>query len=87
MEHQVSSLYPFIIIANNIGRQPLVGKVIMKDKWLHLNQDPTNLRYDPAKEFFEDLMTKNYSKMGNRWFDLPQTEELYAGLIKRRNKR
>ena len=80
-EHKVSSLYPFIIIANNIGRQPLVGKIIMKDKLLELNQDPTNIRYDPAKELFEDIMTQNYSKMGNRWFGLPQTEDLVKGFL------
>ena len=55
---------------------PLVGKVVLKDKWAHLNGGPTNERYDAAKEFFEDITTKNYSKMGNRWFNLPETSDI-----------
>jgi len=65
----------------------LVGKVILKDKWLELNQDPTNLRYDPAKELFEDITTQNLSKMGSRWFGLPQTEDLITGFQEWKEKK
>lgn len=75
-ENKVSSLYPSIIIANNIGQNPLIGKVVLKDKWLHINQDPTNTRFDPAKDLFDDLSTLNFSVIGNKWFNLPTTEDL-----------
>ena len=72
MEHKVSSLYPSIIISHNIGQNPLVGKVVLKtDEWKHINQDPSNPYFDPAKDLFDDFMTKNYSKTGAKWFNLP----------------
>lgn len=80
MNTKVSSLYPSIIISNNIGQNPLVGKVIMKDKFYELNQDPDNEHYDAAKELFEDLATKNYSVTGRKWFNLPETTELIKEL-------
>ena len=77
MVHKVSSLYPSIIIANNIGQNPLVGKVVLKaEDWKHINQDPTNVYFDPAKDLFDDLSTKNYSQVGNKWFNLPKFEDV-----------
>ena len=73
---KVSSLYPFTIISPNIRQLPLVGKVILKDKFYELNQDPDNKYYDASKELFEYLETKDYSITGNKWFGLPTTEEL-----------
>ena len=68
----VSSLYPSIIISHNIGQNPLVGKVVLKaDDWKNINQDPTNKYFDPAKDLFDDFMTKNYSATGKKWFNLP----------------
>ena len=82
IEDQVSSLYPFTIISHNIGQLPLVGKIILKDKFLELNQDPNNRYYDASKELFEDLETKNYSITGKKWFGLPTTEEILEQLEK-----
>lgn len=76
IDFDFSSLYPSIIISNNIGQNPLIGKVVLKQKMKHLNPDPTNAKYDPAKEFFEDISTLNYAKIGNRWFNLPTIEEV-----------
>lgn len=76
IDFDFSSLYPFTIISHNIGQLPLVGKVILKDKFYELNQDPDNKYYDASKELFEYLETKDYSITGNKWFGLPTTEEL-----------
>lgn len=83
MNTKVSSLYPSIIISNNIGQNPLIGKLIIKKKFENLNQDLDNEFYDPAKELFEDWATQDYSKIGNRWFGLPETDELIKILEKK----
>ena len=81
MEHKVSSLYPSIIISNNIGQNPLVGKVVLNiDDWRHINQDPSNKYFDPAKDLFDDFMTKNYSATGKKWFNLPTLSEVLEEL-------
>ena len=72
IDFDFSSLYPSIIISHNIGQNPLVGKVVLKaDDWKNINQDPTNKYFDPAKDLFDDFMTKNYSATGKKWFNLP----------------
>ena len=77
IDFDFSSLYPSIIIANNIGQNPLVGKLVLKaEDWKHINQDPTNVYFDPAKDLFDDLSTKNYSQVGNKWFNLPKFEDV-----------
>ena len=79
---KVSSLYPFTIISHNIGQLPLIGKVVLKDKFNELNQDPDNRYYDASKELFEYFETKDYSITGNKWIGLPTTEELLSELEK-----
>lgn len=81
-KEKVSSLYPFTIISHNIGQLPLVGKVVLKDRFLELNQDTNNRYYDASKELFEDLETKNYSITGKKWFGLPTTEEILEEMEK-----
>ena len=77
IDFDFSSLYPSIIISNNIGQNPLVGKVVLKtDDWKHINQDPTNVYFDPAKDLFDDWCTKDYSHTGNKWFNLPKFEDV-----------
>ena len=82
IDFDFSSLYPFTIISHNIGQLPLVGKVVLKDRFLELNQDPNNRYYDASKELFEDLETKNYSITGKKWFGLPTTEEILEEMEK-----
>ena len=74
-------MYPSIIISHNIGQNPLVGKVVLKaEDWKHINQDPTNRFFDPAKDLFDDFMTKNYSATGKKWFNLPTMMEILEEL-------
>ena len=81
IDFDFSSLYPSIIISHNIGQNPLVGKVILNtDKWRHINQDPLNAYFDPAKDLFDDFMTRNYSKTGKKWFNLPTLSEILEEL-------
>lgn len=59
----------------------MVGKVILNaEKWKHINQDPTNIYFDPAKDLFDDILTKNYSKIGHKWFNLPTLSEILEEL-------
>ena len=46
------------------------------DDWKHINQDPTNVYFDPAKDLFDDWCTKDYSHTGNKWFNLPKFEDV-----------
>ncbi len=80
IDFDFSSLYPSIIISHNIGRTPLIGKVVLKDDWKHINGDPTNERFDPAKDLFEDFTTGSFSKMGERWFNLPTTVDIIKNM-------
>lgn len=81
IDFDFSSLYPSIIISNNIGQNPLIGKVVLNnEKWKHINQDPTNKYFDPAKDLFDDLCTRNYSKVGKKWFNLPTLFEILEEL-------
>jgi len=54
--------------------------VLNNEKWKHINQDPTNKYFDPAKDLFDDLCTRNYSKVGKKWFNLPTLFEILEEL-------
>lgn len=86
IDFDFSSLYPSIIISHNIGQNPLIGKIIMEDDFRELNGDPDDERYDPAKELFEDFESQNYSKLGERWLNLPSTEKLLKIMEERNGK-
>ena len=54
-----------------------MGKVVLnKEEWKHINQDPSNKFFDPAKDLFDDLESRNYNIVGNKWFNLPLLEEI-----------
>lgn len=74
-----SSMYPNIIISNNIGTIPMIGKVIL-DGFAHLNLDPTNNFYDQGKMFIEDYLSYDYSFIGKTYFNLPTAEEIIRGI-------
>lgn len=79
IDFDYSSLYPSIIIAFNIGRETMIGKLIL-DGFSHMNPDPTDVLYDQGKTFMEALLSKDWPYIGATYFNLPTTEELLEEL-------
>lgn len=75
IDFDFSSMYPNITISHNIGTVPMIGKVILEG-FEHLNRNPDNKFYDQGKMFIEDYLSKDYSFIGNTYFNLPTGEEL-----------
>ena len=72
-------MYPSIIISHNIGTETMIGKVILEG-FSQYNPDPTDILYDEGKMFIEDVLTYDYGFLGNRYFNLPTTEDLLSEL-------
>ena len=53
----------------------MIGK-LQVDGFAHLNRDPSNTFYDQGKVFIEDLLTQDYSFIGNTYFGLPKGEDI-----------
>ena len=68
-------MYPSIIISHNIGTETMIGKIIL-DGFEKYNPDPTDNLYDQGKYFVEDYLSYDYTYVGNKYFNLPTTEEL-----------
>lgn len=79
IDFDYSSLYPSIIIAFNIGRETMIGKLVL-DGFAHLNPDPTDILYDQGRHFIEALLSKDYSYIGKTYFNLPDIEECVKDL-------
>ena len=75
IDFDFSSMYPNITISHNIGTVPMIGK-LQVDGFAHLNRDPSNTFYDQGKVFIEDLLTQDYSFIGNTYFGLPKGEDI-----------
>ena len=75
IDFDFSSMYPNITISHNIGTVPMIGKLQL-DGFAHLNRDPNNTFYDQGKVFVEDLLTQDYSFIGNTYFGLPKGEDI-----------
>ena len=81
MEYKGSSMYPFAYIAHNIGHETMIGKIQL-DGFDHLNWDPTDNIYDGGKMFVEALLSKDYSYIGNSYFNLPKGEDIINDIMK-----
>ena len=77
-----SNMYPAILQSHNIDPETMIGKLILEG-FEHLNTDPNDELYDQGKMFVESLLTKDYSYIGNTYFNLPTTEELIDKLSRR----
>ena len=75
-------MYPAILQSHNIDPETMIGKLILEG-FEHLNTDPNDELYDQGKMFVESLLTKDYSYIGNTYFNLPTTEELIDKLSRR----
>ena len=72
-------MYPSIIISHNIGTETMIGKLIL-DGFGKYNPDPTDTLYDQGKFFIEDYLTYDYTYLGNRYFNLPDTVSILKDL-------
>jgi hypothetical protein len=57
----------------------MIGKVIL-DGFSKYNPDITDPLYDQGKAFIEDLLTYDYGFLGERYFNLPSTEDILKEL-------
>lgn len=80
VDMDASSMYPNIYIAHNIGQETMIGKLVL-DGFENLEhpQDPSESKiYDGGKMFIEALLTKDYSFIGENYFNLPKVEDIIA---------
>jgi hypothetical protein len=74
-----SSMYPHIIIAFNIAPNCMIGKLMINTDIQTLINNLNNYddeKYDAGKDFVDNMLVKNHSMMGSKWFNLPNTAEL-----------
>lgn len=64
-------MYPNSILSFNIFAEAMIGKLFIDNGQEFLNYDD-----DPGKEFVEDLIVNDVLFMGNKWFGLPDFNEL-----------
>ena len=76
-------MYPFLYIAHNCGQESMVGKLVL-DGFDNLNwaPDAEDKIYDGGKMFIEALLSKDFSFIGNTYFNLPTGEEIISELTK-----
>ena len=64
-------MYPNSIASFNIFADTMIGKLFIEDGDKLKTYDE-----DAGKEFVEDLVAKDMLFFGNKWFNLPNFEEL-----------
>jgi DNA polymerase elongation subunit (family B) len=88
-----SSMYPFIMVAFNIERNTMVGKLIIldekfnKDPYENIFIDPNKKteeddRYCPGQDFMDNYLTGDMLSLGTKWFGLPTFDELHDKFTK-----
>ena len=82
IDYDFTSHYPIITGSHNINQETMIGKIIL-DGYESLNPDPNDVLYDQGKMFIEALLSRDYSFIGNTYFNLPTTEDLLRDLEER----
>ena len=72
-------MYPYIIIAHNIGHESMIGKIVV-DGFDHLDIAPSEKLYDGGKMFIEALLSKDWGYVGNTYFNLPTVKDIISEL-------
>ena len=72
-------MYPYIIISHNIGHEAMIGKIIV-DGFDFLDIAPAEKLYDGGKMFIEALLSKDWSYVGNTYFNLPKVNDVLKEL-------
>ena len=95
----MSAFYPYTIIVNNIIASALVFKMILDAKlfdvkggklkfngYTHIHLLPDikeSFSDDVAKEYGDNLQSRNYLQMGYKWFNFPNVNEVYERMKKK----
>lgn len=80
-----SSMYPWSIISFNISPHTMLGKLFV-DKSYYKGEirdgdvEDESLKFEPGKEFVENMLADDLIKMGQNWFNLPSVEEMLADI-------
>lgn len=87
-----SSMYPWSIISFNISPHTMLGKLFI-DKSHYKGEikdgdveDPL-LKFEPGKEFVENMLADDLIKMGGNWFNLPSVESMLDDLAEKKPER
>ena len=77
IDFDYSSLYPSIILENNIAPNTQIGRIEIKDKihdqehrYMYESDDISDSRYNRAGEFLENYMSGNVLEFCKRWMHL-----------------
>jgi DNA polymerase elongation subunit (family B) len=83
-----SSMYPWSIISFNISPHTMIGKLLVekesfKGEIKDGDTDDPNLKFEPGKEFVENMLANDMVKTGENWFGLPSLEKIISGIDKK----
>lgn len=87
-----SSMYPWSIISFNISAHTMIGKLFINKEYYkgeieEGDADNPDLKFEPGKQFVEDLLAQDYIKLGQAWFNLPSVTDMLADLEEKKPKR
>ena len=85
IDEDFSSFYPWTTISYNISPATMLGKLLIDDQYYHGNvkavyEDDPALKFECGKEFVENYITKDVTRLGMNWFNLPSIEEMVKEL-------
>lgn len=76
-----SSMYPWTIISFNISPKTMIGKLIIDEDHYKGNankaeEEDIELKFEAGKQFVEDILSQDYTKVGRNWFGLPSVKDM-----------
>ena len=88
-----SSLYPSIILENNIAPNTQIGRIEIKDKihdqehrYMYESDDISDSRYNRAGEFLENYMSGNVLEFCKRWMHLGDVYDVISDIEEYHNQ-
>lgn len=93
MKIMYSSLYPSIILENNIAPNTQIGRIEIKDKihdqehrYMYESDDISDSRYNRAGEFLENYMSGNVLEFCKRWMHLGDVYDVISDIEEYHNQ-
>lgn len=71
------SLYPSIIMENNIAPNTQVGMIVIPEQVHDQENRMKTATFSRGGAFVEDLVSRNWLEIGRRWFGLPDYAQLF----------